>query len=186
MLVLCVYIVQSWALLAYLNFCSNKKDLFYIFYQVKNLFLFLFKKPTTSQLNLIKNAKLIFCYWKIPQVPSSGLYIYLCDGKVVSVKCANVLRVYTTPFDILIDNIAQRAGWKQLLLSCSILLKGEESRCSVFAQSASADRNTYTEFYVEYVQSLLTLSLSLSLSLYSRLHIRSHADLKTFSFSAHS
>ena len=49
---------QSWALSVFLNTFNNKKLFFSIFYQV-NLFLHwvLFKKPTPSQINLIKNAK---------------------------------------------------------------------------------------------------------------------------------
>ena len=49
---------------------------FFIFYQINNLFLHqsYLKKPTPSQINLIKNVRIIFYYWKnskIPKVPSS-------------------------------------------------------------------------------------------------------------------
>ena len=49
---------QSWALSVFFNFFNNKKWLFCIFYQVDNLFTApaLFKKPTPSQINLIKNV----------------------------------------------------------------------------------------------------------------------------------
>ena len=50
---------HSWALSVFLNTFNSKKLFFSIFYQVHNIFLHwvLFKKPTPSQINLIKNAK---------------------------------------------------------------------------------------------------------------------------------
>ena len=52
---------QSWTLEVFLNFFNNKKGFFCIFYQVNNTIPIsapvLFKKPTPSQINLIKNAK---------------------------------------------------------------------------------------------------------------------------------
>ena len=72
-------------------FFNNKIWFFCTFYQVSNLFLHqsYIKKPTPSQINLIKNAKNNFYCWKnskIPKVPSSGLASWKTVPSVVNVS----------------------------------------------------------------------------------------------------
>ena len=68
---------QSWALEVFLNFFKHKNVIFLHFYQVYKPISapVLFKKPTPSQINLIKNAKSFFViikfqkYRKCPALP---------------------------------------------------------------------------------------------------------------------
>ena len=57
------YYLQSWALSVFLNFFNHKTIIFCMFYEDNNLNLHksYLQKPTPSQINLIKNAKVIFC-----------------------------------------------------------------------------------------------------------------------------
>ena len=54
----------------------------------------LFKKPTPSQINLIKNAKNHFYYWKnskIPKVPSSGRLCVLSNSRQLAPRAYSCL-----------------------------------------------------------------------------------------------
>ena len=77
---------QSWALSVVLNFFNNKKSFFCIFYQVNSLFLnrVLFKKPTPSLINLVRNAKINFALlkkWK--NTESAQLCTWVVGGEGV-------------------------------------------------------------------------------------------------------
>ena len=55
---------QSWALSVFFNIFNNKKWFFWIFYKLKPISApVLFKKPTPSQINLIKKCKLLKSYF---------------------------------------------------------------------------------------------------------------------------
>ena len=75
-------LIQSWALSVFFNFFNNKKWFYCIFIKLLTYFL-LFKKPTPSQINFIKNAKNHFLLLKKCKNTQSAQLCSLC---IVSVE----------------------------------------------------------------------------------------------------